>query len=243
MILKIMKNSLKSYLKSLKLVRILLVSILSILVILFLLKIVFPLLGQLTFSKTGFQVNSYYSLVAITLVCLIPYLIGMLFVNELSDERDFQSSHLLVLPSARKNFLLVRMFFAAFVCFVLLLLTILLIKPVPTEGWLRNLFAACLLSIQAPFVCLLICTLLTKKVKRISILILCSLFLITVPFGLLVHHPWNYFVFFSPLYWVSWAWIILSPVESLIYGSIAVFLTFGAIVLLFRNYNKTITRV
>ncbi len=238
-----MWNSLKSYLNSVRLSQVLLGSILSFLVILFLLKIVFPLLGQITFSKTGFQVSSYYSVVAITLVCLIPYLIGMLFANEFSDERDFQSSDLLVLPSARKDFLLVRMFFAAFICFVFILLTILLVKPVPTQGWLRNLFAACLLSIQAPFICLLIRTLVKKKVKRFFVFVLCSIFLITVPFGLLVHHPWNYFVFFSPLYWVSWAWIVRSPVESLIYGSISIFLTFGAIVLLYRNYNKTITRV
>lgn len=234
-----MWNSLKSYLKSLRLVRILLGSILSILGILLLLKIIFPLLGQLTFSKTGFQVNSYYSLVAITLVCLVPYFIGMLYANVL---RDFQSSDLQT-PTTRKNFLFVRMFFAAFICFVFILLTILLVKPVPTEGWLRSIFEACLLSIQAPFVCLLICNLAWKKVKPIYVFILCSIFLITVPFGLLVHHPWNYFVFFSPLYWMSWSWIVKSPVESLIYGSITVFLTFGAIVFLFRNYNKTITKV
>lgn len=203
------------------------------------LRFLLPVISAFVFSKSGFAVDKYYSVIAITLVCLIPYLIGMLFANELSDERDFQSSDLLVLPSARKNFLLARMFFAVFICFIFVLLTILLVKPVPMEGWLRNLFAACLLSIQAPFVCLLTCTLLKKKVKRISVLILCSLFLITVPFGLLVHHPWNYFVFFSPLYWIAWSWVIRSPMESLLYGSIAVILTSGVIVLLFRNYNMT----
>jgi hypothetical protein len=45
------------------------------------------------------------------------------------------------------------------------------------------------------------------------------------------------------LYWEAWAWIVLSPVESLIYGSISIFLTFGAIVLLYWNYNKTISIV
>jgi hypothetical protein len=95
---------------------------------------------------------------------------------------------------------------------------------VPTEGWLRNLFAACLLSIQAPFVCLLICILAEKKVKRIPVFVLSCIFLITVPYGLLIHHPWNYLVFFSPFYWVAWAWIIKTPVESFIYGAISVFI-------------------
>ena len=233
-----MWNSLKSYLNSVRLSQVLLGSILSFLVILFLLKIVFPLLGQITFSKTGFQVSSYYSVVAITLVCLIPYLIGMLFANEFSDERDFQSSDLLVLPSARKDFLLVRMFFAAFICFVFILLTILLVKPVPTQGWLRNLFASCLLSIQAPFICLLIRTLVKKKVKRFFVFVLCSIFLITVPFGLLVHHPWNYFAFFSPLYWSACAWVCAVPVESLIYGAISMVITFACIAILFRHFLR-----
>ena len=230
-----MKNSKRSFLKSLRLVQILLGSTISIMVILFLLKIVFPMLGQLTFSKTGFQVSSYYSVVAITLVCLIPYVIGMLFANELISERDFQPADLLTTPATRNNFLLVSMLFVTFICFVFVLLTILLIKPVPTQGWLRNLFAACLLSIQTPFFCLLICTLVKKKVKRISILILCIVFLITVPFGLLIHHPWNYFVFFSPLYWEAWAWIVRSPVESLLYGTISVVITSAALLIFLRS--------
>jgi hypothetical protein len=195
-------------------------------------------LGQITFSKTGFQVNNYYSVVAITLVCFIPYLIGMLFANELIGERDFQSSDLLVLPSDRKNFLLIRMLFIAFVCFVLLLLTILLIKPVPSEGWLRNLFAAFLLSIQSPFICLMIRTLAWKKVKQIPVFIVSLIFLIAVPFGLLVHHPWNYFAFFSPLYWLAWAWIIRSPLESLEYGIIALILTLVILIILIRNFLR-----
>jgi hypothetical protein len=229
-----MWNTLKSYVNSIRLSQILAGSVISILVILFLLKIVFPLIGQLTFSKTGFQVNSYYSFVAITLVCLVPCLIGMLYAKVIGDGRDYQYSDHLAASTARNNYLLVRMFFAAFICFFFVLLIILLVKPVPAEGWLRNIFAACLLSTQAPLICLLICTLVEKNVKRISVFILCSIFLIIVPFGLLVHHPWNYIVFFSPLYWVSWAWIVRSPVESFIYGAISLFITSVALTVFLR---------
>jgi len=232
-----MWNSFKSYLKLLKLTRIILGSFLTFLGILLVMKIVFPFLGQLTFSRTGFQVSNYYSVISITLVCLIPYLIGILYARVIRADRSYQSSDLTTDPTFRNSFLLIRMIFAAFVCFVFVLLAILVVKPVPTEGWLRNLFIACLLSIQAPFVCLLFCTLVMHKVKRISVFILCSIFLITVPFGLLVHHPWNYFAFFSPFYWVAWSWVIMSPMESLLYGSIALILTSVIIVLLFRNYN------
>jgi hypothetical protein len=229
-----MWNSLKSYLNLLKLTRIILGSLLAFLGILFLMKIVFPLLGQLTFLKTWFQDKSYYSLFAITLVFLIPYVLGMVYANVLREERGYQSSDLQYTP-AGKNYMLVRMFFATIICFVFVLLTILMVKPVPSEGWLRNLFATCLLSIQAPFFCLLICTLERKNVKRVSVFVLCSIFLIIVPFGLLVHHPWNYFVFFSPLYWVSWAWIVRSPLESLLYGTISVIITLVSLILFLRS--------
>lgn len=229
-----MWRSLKSYLKLLKLTRIFLGSFLAFLGILLVLKIIFPLSGQLTFSKTGFNVSSYYSVVAITLVCLVPCLIGILYAKEIRDEKDYQSSDHLA-SAAPNNFLLIRIFSALFICFVFVLLTILLVKPVPTEGWLRNLYATCLISIQAPFVCMMISALMKKKIMRFYVFVLCSIFLITIPFGLLVHHPWNYFVFFSPLYWVAWTWIIRSPLESLLYGAISVIITSVAFIIFLRS--------
>jgi len=209
-----------------------------LLVIVFM-KFLFPAFSDFIYTKTGFPINEYYTLLAITLICIIPFMIGLVYSKVLNGDRDFQSEGLLTVQDANRNFLFMRMLIAALICFILVWLTIILVKPVPTEGWLRNLFIACLLSVQAPFVYMLIDTFGKKKVRRLSLWILCSMFLITVPFGLLVHHPWNYFAFFSPLYWVAWSWVIRSPMESLLYGTIAVILTSGVIVLLFRNYNMT----
>jgi hypothetical protein len=233
-----MWNSIKSYLILLKLTRIIWGSFLTFLGILFVMKIIFPLIGQVTFSKTGFQVSSYYSLIVITLVCLFPYLIGILYAKVIRRERGYQSpDH--TASIANNNFLLLRMLFAVFICFVFVLLTSILLKPVPTEGWLRNLFATCLISIQAPFVCMMICTLIKKKVNQFFIFVFCSIFLITILFGLLVHHPWNYFVFFSPLYWVAWAWVISSPLESLLYGTISLIITSVALIIFLRSLLRS----
>jgi hypothetical protein len=75
-----------------------------------------------------------------------------------------------------------------------------------------------------------------KIVAKVTLLWFWLFFLITVPFGLLVHHPWNYLAFYSPLYWASWAWIVHSPLESLIYGSIAMFLS--AVILIILYFGK-----
>jgi hypothetical protein len=233
-----MWNSFKSFLKLLKLTRIIWGSFLTFLGIVLVMKFIFPLIGQVTFSKTGFQVNSYYSLIVITLVCLFPYLIGILYAKVISDERGYRSSDHST-SIGNNNFLLIRMLFTVFVCFLFVLLTSILLKPVPTEGWLRSLFATCLISIQAPFVCMMNCTLNKKKVKRFFIFVFCSIFLITILFGLLVHRPWNYFVFFSPLYWVAWSWVIGSPLESLLYGTISLIITSVALIIFMNSLLRS----
>jgi fluoroquinolone transport system permease protein len=77
-----------------------------------------------------------------------------------------------------------------------------------------------------------------NRVEGSALSKLYGIFLVAVPLGLLLHHPWNYFAFFSPLYWISWAWIISVPFESLIYGAISMIITFGCILIFFRHFLK-----
>jgi fluoroquinolone transport system permease protein len=205
-------------------------------ILIILLKFVFPPLSVFIFSRTGFPLDKYYSLIAITFVSIIPILPGIVYAFILLGEKDLHIQHIIeVTQTGRRKFLMLRMMIPAFISFVLIMITILLAKPVPTEGWLRTLFAAFLLSIQSTFVFLFISTLAENKINGLALSRLYWIFLITVPLGLMLHHPWNYFAFFSPLYWVAWTWIVPSPVESLIYGSIAVILTSGSIIIFFRH--------
>jgi hypothetical protein len=64
------------------------------------------------------------------------------------------------------------------------------------------------------------------------------MFLVTVPSGLMLHHPWSYFAFFSPFYWISWAWVVASPAESLIYGAISVLITSAGMLIFYRCILK-----
>jgi hypothetical protein len=100
------------------------------------------------------------------------------------------------------------------------------------------MFAAFLLSIQSPFVFMFISAFTENRNSGSAISRLYWIFLIAAPLGLLLHHPWNYFVFFSPLYWVAWAWIVHSPLDSLIYGSIAVILTSGAMIVFIHHFLR-----
>ena len=120
-----------------------------------------------------------------------------------------------------------RLMIPAFLSFIMVLITIFLTDPVINEGWLRSLFISLLLSTQSSFAFLFIGCLAVNKVQGLALSKLYGIFLVAVPLGLLLHHPWNYFAFFSPLYWISWAWVSYSPSESLLYGAIAIIITLG----------------
>jgi len=203
------------------------------------LRLLIPLLSEYIFSRTSFQLMDYYPLVAITMVCIIPMLFGMVYAFILLDEND---AHILqvisITPAGKRDFLYMRLLIPAFLSFVMVLFTIMLTVPVVSEGWLRSVFISFLLSTQSSFTFLFIGCMAANKVQGLALSKLYGIFLIAVPLGLLLHHPWNYLVFFSPLYWISWAWIIPSTGESLLYGTIATVITGGCIFFFFRYFLK-----
>ena len=185
------------------------------------------------------QPAKYYRLISITLVALIPVLTGIAYGKLMTDK-----THLTTIKSSNEvsgnipDSAFIRIFTSLLISFILILLSIWLIKPVPSQGWLRTLYAAMLLSVHAPFVLLLIGSTGNKKIASLSLIRLYWIFLLALPLGLLVHHPWNYFAFFSPFYWIAWAWMINPVVESILCGSIAVILSSGFLFILLKYYLK-----
>jgi hypothetical protein len=203
------------------------------------LKLIFPLISHFFFNIAGFQFDNYYSVVAITLVSCLSMIIGKTYGYLLYKVGNFNFLFENAADKIEKcRFLIIRMIIITLYSFILEMITIILIKPVPTEGWLRTLFAAILLATQSAFIFVIIINLAEEKSKRLALSGLFCIFLITVPFGLLLHHPLNYFTFFSPLYWIAWAWVVKAPVESMIYGAIALIITSGTIVIFLCRFLK-----
>jgi fluoroquinolone transport system permease protein len=181
----------------------------------------------------------YYPVVAITMVSLIPMLFGMVYAFILLDENDANILQVIsVTPAGKRDFLYMRLMIPAFLSFIMVLITIFLTDPVISEGWLRSIFISLLLSSQSSFAFLFIGCLAANKIQGLALSKLYGIFLIAVPLGLLLHHPWNYLAFFSPLYWISWAWIIPPAAESLLYGLIAAVITGGSLLIFFRYFLK-----
>jgi fluoroquinolone transport system permease protein len=239
MIRKIIINSFKADIKFIARDPMLLISFLAPFMLILFLRLVFPLLSGFILQKTGFLIDSYYTLVALTMVAIIPLLLGMVYAFILLDENDMHILQVIaVTPAGKKNFLYMRMIVPAFLGFLMVLLTIALTNPVPSEGWLRTIFVSFLLSLQSPFVFLFIGSLAGNKVEGLALSKLYGVFLITVPLGLLLHHPWNYFAFFSPLYWAACSWVCSTPVESLIYGTVSMIITFSCLAIFFRHFLR-----
>ncbi len=236
MIIRLLINSFRTDLKFISRDPMLLMASLAPLFLILFLKLAFPLISDLICKEFAFDLYNFYSIVAITMVCVIPMLFGMVYAFILLDENDAKILQVIsVTPAGQLTFLYMRMLLPVFLSFIMVLLTIILTQPVPSEGWLRTLFITSLLALQAPFTFLFIVSFAGNKIEGLAFSKLYGVFLITVPLGLILHHPWNYFVFFSPLYWISWAWVTSYQGESLLFGAISMAITILS-VLLFLSY-------
>ena len=233
------KSSIMSDMKIISHDRMLLLLSLTPLLLIILLKLVFPIFSHIIFTKSGFLLDKYYSLIAITSVSIIPMLYGMVYAFVLLHENDPDIFHKHEgKPATGRSSLYLRIVMTMTLSFIFVLISILITNPVPSEGWLRTVFVIFLLTIQSPFVFLLIGSLADNRDEGLALSAIYGIFLITVPLGMLLHHPWNYLAFFSPLYWIGWTWIEYSAVESLEYGIIAIILTSVSILIFFRHFIR-----
>ena len=173
----------------------------------------------------------YYSLAALTLIAGTPIIYGLVFSGA-----DLKSHRPVTSADKRETLFLLRerIAYSGLTCFAVLLPVVFLTDAVPGEGWIRSIFASVLFSELSPLVFLLSACLATGTKRVLIQALFCALLLVTVPVGLLLHHPLNYLAFYSPLYWAVWAWAIVSPTESLMYGIISLGLSSAGIFLSYR---------
>jgi hypothetical protein len=194
----------------------------------------YPLLSGLAGSDDLNSFSSYYSVTAITLIASIPLGYGLLFAFIHLKKFHLQGDNR---PGTAKN-LFMKMLFPFSFSFIMVLPLIYLSDPVSTEGWLRSIYAAILLAVMGSFI-YLFATCISRYIGSLKIPFVVSvILLITVPAGLLLHHPWNYFLFFSPFYWLSWAWVIPLPAESLTYGIISMLIAGASMLIFYRYYFR-----
>ncbi len=210
-----------------------------LLFVILILPVFFPVISHSAYLKNGIQPDKYFTLISITLVSLVPMLCGLAFGNSLSrKERLVKNAGLQKSPGDTMSSVYMRILIVLLISFILIILCILIIKPVPAQGWLRSLYAAILLSLQAPAGFLHTNINDLKRIAGIILSVLYWLFIIALPVGLLLHHPWNRVACFSPYYWVAWAWLLKSPTASAIYGSIAFVLTSIVLIILLRLFFR-----
>jgi hypothetical protein len=199
----------------------------------------YPVISGLVRSEAVPSYGRYYTVTAITLIASVPFIYGLLF--SFTHMKESHSPGNNIPDTAKKDAgrnLIMRMLYSAFLNFITVLPAVYLTDAVSTEGWLRSIYAAILLTVMTSFI-YLFATCIARVIENLKIAILVSaILLVTVPAGLLLHHPWNYFIFFSPFYWVSWAWVIPSPAESLTYGIISLLIAAASMLIFYRYYSR-----
>ncbi len=201
------------------------------------LKFVFPFISALINSGNRLQPDDYFVVLSIILIFSIPLVVGIILAS------GFSHRNLLSGPAQNnrkeiKAVFLVRIFETIILSNILVLLAIIITDPIPFEGWLRSIFIAFLLSLQSVHVVFLITNRIYHKAGNTINYILSVLILIAVPAGLLLNSPFNCLAFFSPLYWISWAWITSVQLESIISGAISIFIISGPVILIYRIIFK-----
>jgi hypothetical protein len=223
---------------------VLLCALLSPVIITLFLIYLYPLFSRLARYEAVHLYERYYSVTAITLISSVPFIYGLLF--SFTHMKGSYTPGNNIPDTAKKvvrRDLIWRIFYSASLSFITVLPVIYLTNAVSSEGWLRSIYASILMGVSSPFIFLLSIRFGGENKKINTGLLICFLFLITVPIGLLLHHPWNYIAFFSPFYWSSWAWVIASPAESMIYGMISMAITAVYMLIFIRTILLNAERV
>lgn len=197
------------------------------------LKFVFPFISDLISSGSRFRPENYFTVISVVLIFSIPIVVGIILASGFSNRNLFSAPSQINLYEIKAVFI-IRIAETLLLSFLLVFITIVIINPVTSEGWLRAVYISGLLSLQSINVLFLITNRIYHKANNAIIYFICILMLIAVPTGLFLRSPVNILAFFSPLYWVSWAWITEIKMESIISGVISLIIISGPVFLIYR---------
>jgi len=172
--------------------------------------------------------QNYYAFIAVTVIAFIPWVNSIILRSTAGKIFKYRSASFLseVAISAALNILV-------------MIPVIFITDAVASEGWLRTIFVSLNFGISGPLVFKAIEKVRRAGRNRLTVLAFTLLLPLTIPPGLILHHPFNYLLFPSPYYWIGWSWIISSPAESLLYGSIGALLAVLCGVYAYRSAKGT----
>jgi hypothetical protein len=112
------------------------------LIVILLLRLAINPVSDLIFLKTGFRLEIYYTIIAITLISVIPLLVGFIYaVTDIDKTVSNKDNSLSLTPADKKSFLFFRMMEPALFSFIMILIvTLLLILSRRKGGSDRFLF-------------------------------------------------------------------------------------------------------
>jgi hypothetical protein len=207
--------------------------------LLLLIKFGFLPLSRFFSSTTGFDFSGYYSLIALTAAAVVSSIPGVYFAFIcLQPAERKKSADGTTASSGYTGILNVRAWAALVVSFVFGCLFNIVTDPIPAEGPLRMIYVSFLLSFQSLTALVFIVALSRSFLQGILMSKLYGIMLIVLPIGLVLESPWNILVFFSPYYWIAWAWLTEIPLQAFYYGAVSIGISFLLVSYLWHIYRK-----
>jgi hypothetical protein len=194
------------------------------------LKLSYPLVSNQLESLFKFAPENWLTLTLITIISSIPVITGLL-LSYLHTYAKFLSKDTVLIKSE----LIGNMAEPFILTLFLILLSVVLTNPVPSEGWLRIISVSFIFSLFSPYVYVVLTNRYLNNIGSTMLYCFFTYWVIAAPVGLLLSRPWNFCAFISPFYWISWTWLTPSLNESIFLGAIFLFLISFNIMLVIKT--------
>jgi hypothetical protein len=197
------------------------------------LKLSYPLILNQLESLFKLAPENWLTLTLITIISTIPIITGVLF--------SYMHTYAKLLPKDTvliKSELTGRMAEPFILSEFLILLSVVLTNPVPSEGWLRIISVSLIFSLLSPYVYLVLTDKYLKNVGSAVFYVFLIYWILAIPVGLLLSRPLNYLAFVSPFYWISWTWLTPSRNESIFLAAIFLFLISFNIMIVIKTMSR-----
>lgn len=191
-------------------------------------------------SENVFDLTRYYSLLFMMFTILFPMIFGFIIAFLIMDERDENLLTVLrVMPISRTSYLLYRMIFIIFLCFIFVY-TFPALSGLIDVSFIDYLPVAVLFSLFAPILALIVNNFANNKIQAFAIFkMLGSVFFLPL-FAFFIAEDWKYILGIIPNFWTFMALdkILTSGSQDVVFLSVGFVYHFILLGILFYLFNK-----
>lgn len=195
-------------------------------------KFLIPFAEKILKEELAFSLISYYHIIIIFLLTLIPSILGILVALLIIEDRDQGIiTYLSITPVQRFEYLVYRLLVSVLLSFFSLLFAIYFLNIVEIK-LLRSLPVFIMASLEAPFIALFITAFADNKMEALAFSKVSGIFFIAPIAAYFIDSKWGYLFSVLPTYWIyksfesiygDWSLYLLSLLTGFIIHSLFIY--------------------